>query len=132
MLLEIKRSICSQSHQSLDYFICLDIKHQCHPLSDILIRRHDVSKYKTEIFTKRISKMWTDPSTVCRVTPFQKELVKILNPDVFLLDIKPFPVATLHDTIVLQMNNPHHLANHMPALTDGFSGIPFVEQERVN
>ena len=69
--------------------------------------------------------MWTHPPTVCCVNPFHKDLDNLLNTDVFLFGIKPFPIATSHNRVFLQLDYPQHLTNHMPASPDGFLGFPF-------
>ena len=108
----------------LAYFSFLYLKHQCHPLSDIFIWFHDDSKYKTEVSTSTSLKFGRIRPLCVAWPPFQKELNRLLNTAVLLLGIEPFPIATSHHTIFLQMNDPHHLANHMPASPDRFSGYP--------
>ena len=59
--------------------------------------------------------------TVCSVTPFHKEIENLLNPNVCLLVIEPLLIENFHHTRFLQLNYPHHIANHVPALTKEFS-----------
>ena len=60
--------------------------------------------------------------TAAKVPPqFQKEINTHLNPAVALISIEPFPIVTSHHTILFQLNDPHHLTNHIPDSLDGFS-----------
>ena len=102
------------------------MKHQCHPLSGIFLRKYDNSKYKTEVFTSASQKCGFIFPLCVMWPPFQKYIDNLVNPYVFLLGLKPFPIATFHHKIFLQMNDPRHLENHMPALPDDFSGLPLT------
>ena len=53
--------------------------------------------------------------------PFQKDIDNLINSYVLILGIEPFPIATLRHTIFLQMNNTHHISDHILSSPDGFS-----------
>ena len=60
-------------------------------------------------------KQWGRICSLCVAwTLFHKDLNNLLNIAVLLLGIEPLPVVTLHHTIFLHLNDPHHLANQMP------------------
>ena len=51
MLLERKESFTVSFKKAMPILVALEMKHQCHPLSNILLHRHDDRKHKTEVFT---------------------------------------------------------------------------------
>ena len=53
-----------------------------------------------------------------------------MNPYVLLLGLKPLTILTLNQTIFIQLNDPHHLANYILASPDGFSDFPLASITR--